>query len=484
MMNRFNAEVTRILIVDDDEDDFFITADYIRTVPGKNFVVDWSYNYNDALQKLSSNSHDIYFVDYRLGIKTGMDLLMAAIARGCEAPIILLTGKGTQEIDVKAMESGAYDYLVKSELNTEKLERCIRYSLERASSMRALKANERKYRLMFEKSKDVVFITTSNFKIIDINYAATELLEYELHELLHADLTTLFNNPGQKIYFSDILSELGELDDFEVELLSKSGEIKSCIISASIEINNDGENYVQGIIHDNTSRKKAEKTALQAEKLAATGRLVRTLAHEVRNPLNNINLSIEQLMQQANDKELKLYLEIVQRNGKRIGHLITELLNSSRLSSQMNLQKTTLQSVMDNAISAAIDRMTLKRIELVVSYPTKQVYAMLDEDKIKLAFLNIIINAIEAMEEGAGTLTITISPDETENLVKIYDNGCGITEENMQRLFEPYFTSKRNGMGLGLASALNIIQSHNAHIDVKSEPGKGTSFIIGFKKVD
>ncbi|MEJ7830692.1 MAG: ATP-binding protein, partial [Segetibacter sp.] len=61
---------------------------------------------------------------------------------------------------------------------------------------------------------------------------------------------------------------------------------------------------------------------------------------------------------------------------------------------------------------------------------------------------------------------------------------CGITEENMQRLFEPYFTSKRNGMGLGLASALNIIQSHNAHIDVKSEPGKGTSFIIGFKKVD
>src|SRR4028119_987801 len=184
----------RILIVDDDEDDFFITSEYIKSIPSKNFVVDWSYNYNDALQKLTSNDYDIYFVDYRLGIKTGMDLLMDSIARGCEAPIILLTGKGTQEIDVKAMESGAYDYLVKSELNTEKLERCIRYSLERASSMRALKANERKYRLMFEKSKDVVFITSSDFKIVDINYAATELLEYELHELLNTDLTSLFNN--------------------------------------------------------------------------------------------------------------------------------------------------------------------------------------------------------------------------------------------------------------------------------------------------
>ncbi len=483
-MNRNNAEATRILIVDDDEDDFFITSDYIRNIRGKNITVDWSYNYNDALEKLSSNTHDIYFVDYRLGIKTGMDLLKDAIAQGCEAPIILLTGKGTQEIDVKAMESGAYDYLIKSDLNAEKLERCIRYSLERASSMRALKANERKYKAMFEKSKDVVFITTSDFEIVDINYAATELLEYELDELMYTNLTSLFNSAGHKTYFSDMLDELGELNDFEVDLLSKSKEIKNCIISASVETNNDGESYVQGIIHDNTSRKKAEKTALQAEKLAATGRLVRTLAHEVRNPLNNINLSIEQLMQQMNDGDSKLYLEIVRRNGKRIGDLITELLNSSRLSSQINLQKTSLQSVMDNAISAAIDRMTLKRIELVVSYPNQPLYALLDEDKIKLAFLNIIINAIEAMDEGAGTLTITIWPDDTENFVEITDNGCGISEENLQRLFEPYFTSKRNGMGLGLASTLNIIQSHNAHIDVKSEPGEGTTFTIGFKKVN
>ena len=89
------AVPTRILIVDDDEDDFFITSDYISNIPAKNFVVDWSYNYNDALTKLTSHLYDIYFVDYRLGIKTGMDLLTDAIAAGCEAPIILLTGKGT-----------------------------------------------------------------------------------------------------------------------------------------------------------------------------------------------------------------------------------------------------------------------------------------------------------------------------------------------------------------------------------------------------
>ena len=482
-MNKQNQE-KRILIVDDDEDDFFITSEYIKNIPNNSFTVDWSYNYNDALQKLVSNEYNIYFVDYRLGIKTGMDLLTDAIARGCEEPIILLTGKGTQEIDVKAMESGAYDYLIKSELNTEKLERCIRYSLERASSIQALKANERRYRSIFEKSKDVVFITNADFTITDINYAATELLDYELDELINHDLFSIFKNKSVKASFSEILLDFGEFFDYEADLISKNNEIKNCIISASIEINNYGEKYIQGIIHDNTSRKRAEKTALQAEKLAATGRLVRTLAHEVRNPLNNINLSIEQLQQQEADNDSKLYLDIVQRNGKRIGDLITELLNSSRLSSQVNLDKTSLQSVMDKAISAAIDRMTLKRIDLQVSYPEKDCYVLLDQEKIHLAFLNIIINAVEAMEEGDGILKITIHSTDDGHVVEITDNGSGISDENLSRLFEPYFTSKRNGMGLGLASTLNIIQSHNAHIDVESEVGKGTSFIIEFKKAD
>ncbi len=127
--------------------------------------------------------------------------------------------------------------------------------------------------------------------------------------------------------------------------------------------------------------------------------------------------------------------------------------------------------------------MTLKRIDLQVSYPSHTCFALLDVEKIQLAFLNIIINAVEAMEEGNGILKITMSSNEDEHIVKIQDNGSGISEENLQRLFEPYFTSKRNGMGLGLASTLNIIQSHNAHIDVNSQVDIGTSFIIGFKKI-
>jgi signal transduction histidine kinase len=104
---------------------------------------------------------------------------------------------------------------------------------------------------------------------------------------------------------------------------------------------------------------------------------------------------------------------------------------------------------------------------------------MANREKLKIAFLNIIINAVEAVEKFTGSLSITIDTNKWF-MVTIRDNGCGIPEENISRLFEPYFTSKRNGMGLGLAATLNILQSHKASIDVMSVMKQGTTFTITF----
>jgi signal transduction histidine kinase len=107
-------------------------------------------------------------------------------------------------------------------------------------------------------------------------------------------------------------------------------------------------------------------------------------------------------------------------------------------------------------------------------------YIMANREKLKIAFLNIIINAVEAVEATKGELKILIDSNRESHIVTIRDNGCGIPEENISRLFEPYFTSKRNGMGLGLAATLNILQSHKATIDVSSVLREGTTFVITF----
>ncbi len=474
-----NRQSVRILIIDDDEDDFFITSEYLRQIEEYNLKIDWCYKFVEAVQHLQKHSYDIYFVDYRLGAKTGLDFLREAVRLGVEEPIVLLTGKGNKEVDIEAMQMGATDYLIKTDLTIDKLERCIRYSLERTAYLKALRANERKYRSIFELSKDAVFIADRNLVFRDMNQATSELLGAKKEEILHQSIYDYIPDELQKKLLEKMLYEEGEVNDLELEFQTKTGERRTCIFSLTAPLDSTGHIYYQGLIHDITNLRKAEKANLMVEKLGATGRLVRTLAHEVRNPLNNINMSVEQLVHNPEQQESELFLDIIQRNSKRIGDLITELLDSAR-PTDLVFERCSLQSVMDESIADALDRITLQRINMQIRYCNEPCYVMANKEKLKIAFLNIIINAVEAMKANQGELDVDIETSNIVHKVSIRDNGSGIPEENLSRLFEPYFTSKRNGMGLGLAATLNILQSHKAHIDVSSTVGEGTTFVIAF----
>ncbi|MFN2456612.1 MAG: ATP-binding protein [Chitinophagaceae bacterium] len=465
----------RIVIIDDDEDDFLITSDYLKEIEEYNIFTDWCYKYNEAVEHFKYRSYDMYFIDYRLGAKTGLDLLREAIQLGIEEPIILLTGKGNKEVDIEAMQMGATDYLIKTDLNTDKLERCIRYALERTAYIKALRANEHKYRSIFELSKDAVFIADKQLVFKDMNAATANFFGYTKQELQQISLYELITEEHKKKLLRRLLDEHGEVNDLELELNTKIGAKRICMFSLTASL--DGvENIYQGLIHDITNLKKAEKANLLAEKLGATGRLVRTLAHEVRNPLNNINMSVEQLAESPTE-EAGLFLDIIQRNSKRIGNLITELLDSSR-PAELAFEKCTLQSVMDDTLAEALDRITLHRVNMQIRYCNEPCYVMANKEKLKIALLNIVLNAIEAMPSVIGGLDIEIKTTGKIHTIVIEDNGCGIPEDHISKLFEPYFTSKRNGMGLGLAATLNILQSHQAHIDVSSVVDEGTKFII------
>lgn len=475
-----NDQRVRILIIDDDEDDFILTRTFLESIEDRKFDIQWCYNYKRALELIAQKQFDLYFVDYRLGAKTGIDLLREACDKNCEEPIILLTGKGNTAIDKQAMEMGAVDYLVKSELTTEKLERCIRYSLERSATLKALKANEKKYRNIFEKSKEAVFTTNEALMFKDVNEAMSNLLGYDKPQLFQMSLYQLVEGESLRQTIREQLMSKGEVNDLEVELYNTRGKKRNCILFLSQEEDSHNHLYFQGILHDITNQKKTERATLLAEKLAATGRLVRTLAHEVRNPLSNIHMSLEQLVASTKAED-KIYLDIIERNGKRINDLITELLTSSR-PTEIAFESLALQTVIDETINSALDRITLKQINLKVNYPEYPCFVKGDKEKLKIAFLNIIINAIEAIGHNQGELSIMITHNEDNYAVEIADNGCGIPAENLSKLFEPYFTSKRNGIGLGLASTLNILQSHSATVEVKSKVGAGTTFIVTFNE--
>ncbi len=213
------------------------------------------------------------------------------------------------------------------------------------------------------------------------------------------------------------------------------------------------------------------------EKFAVTGRISRTIAHEVRNPLTNINLAAEHLRSEIPPSaETDLLVEMITRNGNRINHLISDLLNTTKVT-QLDFEKASLNEILDESLQFAKDRLELKGIRVIKNY-TAECSILGDVEKLKVAFLNIIVNAIEAMEPGKGVLQIRTENKSDQCSAIISDNGKGMSNEQLSKLFEPYFTTKENGTGLGLAHTQNIILSHKATISAESDEGKGTSFTV------
>lgn len=181
---------TRILLVDDDEDDFIITRDIIDDIPGRNYVLDWTGSFKEALEIIAERKHDIYLVDYRLGAHDGLELIKEALKHSYAAPFILLTGQSDRETDEKAMRAGAMDYLVKGTISPNELERSIRYSIEHSKSLAVIqRLNSELEQRVKERTQElgtaIKKLEQTNRSLYEAEQEVRKALqkEKELHEL-------------------------------------------------------------------------------------------------------------------------------------------------------------------------------------------------------------------------------------------------------------------------------------------------------------
>ena len=246
---------------------------------------------------------------------------------------------------------------------------------------------------------------------------------------------------------------------------------------ADARVNDYQEQLQQRITELDTANKELVQMR-GMEKFAATGRIARTIAHEVRNPLTNINLATDQLKMDINDNEDSLnMLAMIHRNSNRINQLITDLLNSTK-ATELNADKISINELLDETLELAKDRIELSGAQVIKTYSQDPRKIFVDKEKMKIAFLNIIVNAIESMETGKGILILKTESEKDKCIIKIADNGKGIDKESLSKLFEPYFTNKSKGTGLGLTNTQNIIFTHNGQISAESKLGAGTTFIV------
>jgi signal transduction histidine kinase len=212
-----------------------------------------------------------------------------------------------------------------------------------------------------------------------------------------------------------------------------------------------------------------------------SSRFASALAHEVRNPLTNINLSIDMLNSAITNSELKIYLDIILRSSMRINHLINELLQYQDIE-ESETNKHSLHQLLDEVLTLTADRILLKKIRVRKEYGTEDGKICVNKEKIGIALTNIIINAIEAMSVQNGELTLVTRSIGNKYVIEIADNGTGIKNEQLKDIFRPHFTNKPGGMGLGLSTTLEILQYNHVVVDVSSEEGRGTRFLLFFDK--
>lgn len=218
---------------------------------------------------------------------------------------------------------------------------------------------------------------------------------------------------------------------------------------------------------------RSKDELVRSEKLAYTGRIAASIAHEIRNPLTNVGMALHRLAQETSGDK---YITIIGNNIERINYLITELLNCAR-PPKLNLRIYDIHDILKEVLKSLKTKIEMQKIEVIKTFTSKLSEIQVDKEQMARAFLNIILNAIEAMHQK-GVLTITTELNEDFFVVKIRDTGKGIPEEDIIRIYDPFFSSKSGGVGLGLTVTYGIISSHGGTIEVDSKPKKGTIFTV------
>jgi PAS domain S-box-containing protein len=314
----------RVLLVEDDPDDYLVTRDLLAAIPHAKIQLDRAATYDAALEMMGEQQHDVYLLDYRLGSGTGVELLRAARQRGSQAPIIMLTGQGDREVDLEAMRSGADDYLTKGRISADLLERSLRYALERARVARELRESERRLRAVFEGTRDALVITDSEGGYcVEANSAACALFGITRDQFIGRKLASfaaleVSQEPGWQV-----VEVRGQLKG-EMQLVRQDGAHRHLEFLVTPDFL---PGYDLSALHDVTESKRLEALYHSTEALGHVGRLAVGVARDLHTELADLTRAIEALLGNLSaDGPLHTLAQEARQTGDRARALTHQLL--------------------------------------------------------------------------------------------------------------------------------------------------------------
>ncbi|WP_160718990.1 PAS domain S-box protein [Bacillus sp. USDA818B3_A] len=339
-----------------------------------------------------------------------------------------------------------------------------------------LAESQQQYKSLFEFSPDIVYMLDLDGIITNLNPHFDVITGFKRQEVIGQNVTTLLPKKYKRYVSGFIHSVVDEVKPvvYEINIPHRNGSTIT-LQCTSLPIIVDGK--ISGIIgygRDITTLRKTEEQLRRTEKLSVVGELSASVAHEIRNPLTSLKGFVQLL--QVEDEKHQFYYRIMHDELDRINHIVGELL---LLAKPQHIKFTTasIQKLLSDVISLLSTEAIYYNVQMVSTFPEDELFIDCEPNQLKQVFINVIKNAIEASDK-ASSVEINLSTDGETVTIHVKDYGCGITKERLERIGEPFYSSKEKGTGLGLTVSYRIIQTHNGTLRFDSQKNQGTSVQI------
>ena len=502
---RDNGEPTRVLLVDDEEDEFILARDLLRRAGETRFTLEWASTFEGGLELLEYGLVNVCLVDYQLGARTGLDFVREGQAMSTDVPLILMTGRGGRAVDADAISAGAADYLDKAELTPALLERSIRYAIERASTLRQLRESEGLHRSIIASISEGLLVLSADGRVVAANPAAGRILQ-----IVPAALVGRYASDDEWSWLdTDGASLVGRnhplhlVDDRPMRsrifgIHRRDGTTRWLAVSSGSmrDVGRDAAFVVS--FEDVTEARETAQRLAQADRVDALDRLAGVMAHDFNNLVTVMRGCVDLLMDESDPVDVKHeVLANLSSTTDRASDLTRQLLD---LRGQSRGDSRVVDLVVFvEALAGMIRQLVGERIKLTLTDLTEPAFVRVDPTRLEHAILNLAANARDAMPDG-GQLAIDVAIERANSgsmgpghrlaggdcvALTVRDTGTGMDDGALARVFEPYFSTKGRGRGtgLGLASVYGTVQDSGGDIRIESAPGAGTTVRILLPRV-
>ena len=528
----------RVLLIEDDPEYALLIEEMLSHAQEIRFSIEISATLSAGIERLLADGYDICLLDLALPDSIGLYSFSQVQKSIPDVPIVVLSGLSDENLALEAVAKGAQDYLVKGEVDSRLLVRTVRYAIERKRAEEILKRRSEALAALNNAGQALTSTLDLDMVLMQAMSEARAMLSAEAASVLLHDPTTnelvfaASDGPGSQDLLGErmpaeagiagwtlreaqpmLIKDAQEDPRFYADIDTTTGmtthsllavplKYKDKVIGVIEAVNRSDRHFDEhdleilsilagsaAIAIENARLYEAEREQrilveqshaqlVQSEKLAATGRLAASLAHEINNPLQAIHTSLQLMINfDVEPEEQQEYIRMADEEVKRLIDIATSVMDFAR-PSRPQLEATFVDQVIERTLALANKYLQHRHIAVKQDLAPGLPPVMAVPGELRQVLLNLVLNAVEAMP-GGGTLTVTsFLTNDGQQAVSISDTGRGIPPEHLDRIFEPFFSTKESGTGLGLSVSYNVIQAHGGEITVQSQIDSGSTFTV------